>query len=193
MYEQRPPEMPAPASAEADGAPWSPTEEAYGENRRPPAPGDRYVAVDRIDGNVVTLATAPWPTVDPVTARLDFGPRNDRSVVTVMLESLQRRVDRDRAAAEGQVVRPIRAGDAFLVSGYTPNLDSWASVVDVTRSARMAAKAAILATAAPAPTVEELEAYGLDRTVVEETTTPEPSEEPPPEQPPPGPVAFPAV
>jgi hypothetical protein len=197
MYEQRRPEGPPPATEGAEQAPWRPTEDAFGERRRDPLPGDRYVAVDRVDGPVVTLATAPWPSVDPATGRFDFGPRAERTVATVTLEALQRRVDLDRAAAPGQVVRPIRPGDAFLVAGYSPDPSAWIEVVDVTRSARIAAKAALLATAAPAPAVDELDAYGLDRGVVERgaTAADDAAEQAAADgdQPPPGPVAYPAV
>lgn len=195
IYEQRRPEPAEPPATEAEPAPWRPTEDMFGERRRDPEPGDRYVAVDRVDGRVVTLATAPWPTVDPSTGRFDFGPRGDRTVDTVKLAALQERVDRDRSTSAGQVVRPIRPGDAFLVAGYGSDPGAWVEVIDVTRSARIAAKAALLATASPAPTVEELDAYGLDRTIVEPEGSEEAArpEEPSADQPPPGPVAYPAV
>ena len=191
MYEQRSPE-PA-ATSRSDRRHWRPDDEPL-RAVEAIADGDRYVAVDRIDARVVTLAVAPWPTVEPETGRLDFGPPQERRTVTVSLTNLQTRVDLDRRAND-QLVRVIRPGDVFLVRGFESAPARWSWVVDVTRSGRLAAKAALFSTAAPAPHPAELRDYGLDRRLAADGeptgATPAPPEEP--DETPPGPVAYPAV
>ncbi len=194
IYDQRAPEpKPDPTAAAAERRPWRPDDVPLGEAETF-STDDRYVAVDRIDGRVVTLAVAPWPLVEPATGRLDFGPRADRRTVTVSLRTLQASVDRDRAAS-GQLVRPVRSGDVFLVRGFSPSPTRWSVVVDVTRSGRLAAKAALYSTTAPAPRANELREYGLDRKLADDrgpaaAAGPEADDTEPP---PPGPVAYPAV
>jgi len=180
-----------PRTARAPGRPWRPADTPLADGRLEPAAGDRYVAVDRIDGTVVTLAVAPWPLVDGATGRLDFGPVRNRVTRTATADRLQRRVDQDRAE-RGQLRRPLRVGDVFLVRGLAGPPSRWAAVVDLTRASRLAAKAALFATAAPAPLRDELRTYGLDRRAagVVRTTDDEPSD---PEEPPPGPIAYPAI
>jgi hypothetical protein len=51
-------------------------------------------------------------------------------------------VDRHRAR-QGQVQRPLRVGDAFLVRGDQLRLAGWDYVLDVTQGARAAAKLAV--------------------------------------------------
>jgi hypothetical protein len=194
-YQQRAPEAsPEPADQPERGH-WRPAETPLEDPTFRIEPGDRYVAIDRIDGPVVTLAVAPWPTVEPATGRLDFGPRRDRSTAAVAGRDLQARVDLDRVAS-GQLVRPLRPSDVFLVGGLTADPAEWARVVDVTRAGRLAAKASLYSTAAPAPVADALPDYGIDRDVAEDggpaeaaaAETPDGSEPPPP-----GPVAYPAV
>jgi len=193
IYDQRAPETKADPTAASQRKPWRLDDVPLGDADTLSAT-DRYVAVDRIDARVVTLAVAPWPTVEPGTGRLDFGPRADRRTVTVSLRSLQASVDRDRAAS-GQLVRPVRSGDVFLVRGFVQSPARWSLVVDVTRSGRLAAKAALYSTTAPAPRTNELREYGLDRKLADDpgpaaaTAPPVDEAEPPP----PGPVAYPAV
>jgi hypothetical protein len=188
IYDQRPPEPARDAAAPTESRAWRPDDAPDAASTE-----DRYVAVDRIDSKVVTLAVAPWPIVDPATGRLDFGPRSDRLSVTVSLNSVQTRVDRDRRA-NGQLVRPIRPGDVLRVHGFATVPAKWSSVVDVTRSGRLAAKAALFSTAAPAPRANELDDYGLDRHLADEPAPPaDPDRPDEPEPPPPGPVAYPAV
>jgi hypothetical protein len=185
IYDQRAPEPVHDATTERRA--WRPDDApdaAAGE--------DRYVAIDRIDGRVVTLAVAPWPTVDPATGRLDFGPTADRLTVTVSLNTVQARVDRDRRAS-GQLVRPIRAGDVLRVRGFAPSPTRWLGVVDATRSGRLAAKAALFSTAAPAPRPDELDEYGLDSKLADEPAPVDLDQPEEPELPPPGPIAYPAV
>lgn len=191
IYDQRAPEPARQAPDETERRPWRPddtpirADEAF-------AAGDRYVAVDRIDTRIVTLAVAPWPTVEPETGRLDFGPRSDRRTLTASLRSVQARVDRDRAAS-GQLVRAIRPGDVFLVRGFGSAPGRWARVVDVTRSGRLAAKAALFSTAAPAPRASELRDYGLDKGLAEDRGPAAADDADETEPPPSGPVAYPAV
>jgi hypothetical protein len=192
MYEQRTAEPPAAFEREPHRA-WQPP-------AMPVAPDfaldgtERYVAVDRIDEGLAILSIAPWPMVDPETGRLTFGPADDRETRAVAVEQLRRRARAGRAAA-GLPDRPIRVGDAFLVRGLRGLPSRWDLVVDITRSARLAAKAALLSTVAPAPPVERLGAFGMDEpgaddTLQQATAT---SEAESGDGPPPGPVAFPAV
>ena len=195
IYEQRAPEPSLAPGEPSEQLPWRPEESLLEDAAAAIEPGDRYVAIDRIDGPVVTLAVAPWPTVDRATGRLEFGPRHERETATVAAQELQARVDLDRVAS-GQLVRPIRPSDVFLVGGFAADPADWGRVVDVTRAGRLAAKASLYSTAAPAPPAEALPAYGIDREVAEDrgpaAVAPEPSDgsEPPP---PPGPIAYPAV
>ena len=149
------------------------------------------MAVDRLDDNLATLDVAPWPTVDPATGRLRFEPADDRVELTVSAVTLRRRVDRDRRRHR-QLRRPIRVGDVFWVSGFTDRPQDWGSVLDATRAGRFAAKAALLATAAGAPSVDASAAFGLDEAEPVDTG-PRPAPTEPDEPPPPGPIAFPAV
>ncbi len=186
IYDQRAPEPARDAAEPIERRFWRPVDAPE------PVATDRYVAVDRIDATVVTLAVAPWPTVEPATARLDFGRRRDRKTVTASLRTLQQIVDRERQAG-GQLVRPIRPGDVLLVRGFAPSPRRWSLVVDVTRAGRLAAKAALFSTTAPAPRANELDDYGLDRGLADEAAAPDPDRPPEAEAPPPGPIAYPAV
>jgi hypothetical protein len=195
-YEQRVPESPADPSDTNEKLSWRPDEALIADSGAF-AGDERYVAVDRIDAFVVTLAVAPWPTVEADTGRLDFGPAADRGTVTVSLKRLQARVDLDRAAT-GQLVRAIRAGDVFRVRGFAATPGRWEQVVDVTRAARLAAKAALFSTAAPAPRADELREYDLDRGLAADAgagagLAPDEDEPDEAEPTPPGPVAYPAV
>jgi hypothetical protein len=194
-YQQRAPEASPEPADQPERAHWRPAETPLEDPTFRIEPGDRYVAIDRIDGPVVTLAVAPWPTVEPATGRLDFGPRRDRSTAAVTARDLQARVDLDRLAS-GQLVRPLRPSDVFLVGGLTTDPAAWVRTVDVTRAGRLAAKASLYSTAAPAPLADALPDYGIDRDVAQDrgpaeataADTPDGSEPPPP-----GPVAYPAV
>ena len=195
-YEQRVPEPQADASDATEKRSWRP-DEALTASPGGAAADERYVAVDRIDAFVVTLAVAPWPTVEAETGRLDFGPPGDRRTVTVSLKRLQERVDEERAAT-GQLVRAVRPGDVFHVTGFAATPARWDHVIDVTRAARLAAKAALFSTTAPAPKADELRDYGLDRRLAADPARgagagAEADEPDDTEQTPPGPVAYPAV
>jgi hypothetical protein len=188
MYEQRVPEPPATTGR---GRLWRPEETPLARQDQPPHESDRYVVVDRIDGDVVTLAVAPWPAIDPATGRLRFDGPGERTVRTVARRPLQARIDRARADLP-DTDRPVRVSDVYLVRGMTRGPARWELVFDVTRAGRFAAKAALLATVAPAPATEELETYGF---AAAEPVDPRPraAAEPPDRSSPPGPVAFPSV
>jgi hypothetical protein len=195
IYEQRAPEVAAEPETEPERGPWRPADSPLADSGWLIAADDRYVAIDRIDGPLATLAVAPWPTVEPGTGRLDFGPRSERSTVAIPLRALQDRVDLDRAAS-GQLVRPLRPSDVFLVGGLDDDPAVWKRVLDVTRSGRLAAKASLYATAAPAPHADELTDYGLapelaepDREPADAGAEPDAGSEALPS----GPVAYPAV
>jgi hypothetical protein len=187
MYDQR---IAEPAAEPRTGRAWRPDGVPFGRDE-PDTATDRYIAVDRLDDNVATLDVAPWPTVDPSTGRLRFEPADDRAELTVSAVTLRRRVDRDRRRHR-QLRRPIRVGDVFWVRGFVDRVQDWERVIDATRAGRFAAKAALLATAAGAPSVDASAAFGLDEA---EPVDPQPRPAPRDleEPPPPGPVAFPAV
>ena len=194
MYQQRVPEPQADAAApEPPGQPrhwWQPADAPLADVVLDLDPSARYVAVDHIEGPVVTLAVAPWPSVDPATGRLDFGPLDGRATLIVDLAELQTQADQDRAGTK-QLRRPIRVSDVFMVSGMGDTPAEWDRIVDVTRAARFAAKAALFATASGAPPAEDLEDYGIDQDVGRDPDAPaSPPAEP---TPPPGPIAYPAV
>lgn len=205
IYAQREPEPDSDSLASPGvGRPWRPPDSAAsdleGDRERDPTLTDavlaaaHYVAVDRIDGAVVTLAVAAWPVVEPATGRLDFGPPAERRPITVDAARLQTRIDVDRTAA-GQLVRPIRVGDVFLVIDLGGPLPSWGRIVDLTRAGRLAAKAALYSAVAPAPTLDEAAALGLDpaRIAPQPTGDAGPGKAGGEEPPPAGPVAYPAV
>jgi hypothetical protein len=105
-----------------------------------PRASDWYVVVDEMVEERVRLVVAPWPRVDR-DGRLyfeDLGRRRGPYTTS----SLQRLVDRHRAR-QGQVQRPLRVGDAFLVRGDASRLGGWTYVLDITRGARAVAKVAL--------------------------------------------------
>ena len=185
-------------SAVADRLPWRPDETPLAIQGGDPSLTDlvlaaaRYVAVDRIDGALMTIAVAFWPAVDPATARLDFGPRAQRRVITVDTAGFQTRADADRTSGD-QLVRPIRVGDVFLVLELGGPVARWGRLVDVTRAGRLAAKAALFSTVAPAPSEDAAPAFGLGPEQTQADPEREATSGPGDEAPPPGPVAYPAV
>jgi hypothetical protein len=197
IYDQRDPE-PEPATAPELRLPWRPAETPLAPDGGDPDLSDEvlatasYAAVDRIDGDVATLAVAGWPTVEPATGRLDFGPPAVRRVVTVDLPRLQSRLDEDRAAT-GQLVRPVRVGDVFLGIDLAGPISRWSRLIDLTRAGRLAAKAALFSTVAPAPSAETAESFGLDPEHVRTPQGASAAAVPTDEVAPPGPVAYPAV
>lgn len=121
---------------------WVPAVNDASGERMPvePRASDSYVVVDEIVEERVRLVVAAWPRVDR-DGRLHFedlgrrrGPYAPRT--------LQALIDRYRAR-QGQVQRPLRVGDAFLVRGDASRLGGWQYVLDITRGARAVAKVAL--------------------------------------------------
>ena len=185
-------------SAIGDRLPWRPADTPLALVGGDPSLTDailarsHYAAVDQVDGPITILAITLWPTVEPATARLDFGPRAERRVIRIVTARLQSRADADRAAV-GQLVRAIRVGDVFLVLGLAGPVARWARLVDVTRAGRLAAKAALFSTVAPAPFEAGAPAYGLAPDQVRRDPDSAPSTDVADETAPSGPVAYPAV
>jgi hypothetical protein len=132
---------------------WVPVVQDAGGGRMPvdPQPDDAYVVVDEVLEERVRLVVAPWPRLDRDGRLLfeDLGrPRGPYAPTT-----LQALVDRHRAR-QGQVQRPLRVGDAFLVRGDARRLAGWDLVVDVTQAARAAAKLAVARAVTHSPEVE---------------------------------------
>lgn len=115
-----------------------------------PRAGDAYVVVDEVLEERVRLVVAPWPRLDR-DGRLHFADLGHR-VGPYAVRTLQALIDRHRAR-HGQVLRPLRVGDAFLVRGDTRRLAGWDDVVDVTRGARGVAKVAMARAVTPSPQV----------------------------------------
>lgn len=105
-----------------------------------PRASDAYVVVDEMVEERVRLVVAAWPRLDR-DGRLyfeDLGRRRGPYAT----RSLQALIDRHRAQ-QGQVQRPLRVGDAFLVRGDASRLSGWEDVLDITRGARAVAKVAL--------------------------------------------------
>jgi hypothetical protein len=121
---------------------WVPAVNDASGKRMPvePRDGDAYVVVDEMVEERVRLVVAAWPHVDR-DGRLyfnDLGRRRGPYAST----TLQALIDRHRTQ-QGQVPRPLRVGDAFLVRGDTSRLRGWTYVLDITRGARAVAKVAL--------------------------------------------------
>jgi len=150
-------------------------------------PDDHYVVVDEIIDEHVRLVASPWPLVDE-DERLTFPEEGSILPSPFDLDDLQAYVDA-RRAGHGQVQRPLRIGDAFLVRGEVEVLEGWADVVDVTGPARQQAKHALLrAIAPPSPRRREEATRFLEM----EPVPPKQATEPPARRRP-GSVANPAV
>jgi hypothetical protein len=104
-----------------------------------PEPSDGYGVVDEMIADDVRLALAPWPLVD-VAGRLRF--QNETSEAHPFpRQELQVELDA-RRVEEGQLPRPLRIGDAFLVRGFGGTPAGWNRVLDITGAARPVAKRA---------------------------------------------------
>jgi hypothetical protein len=148
MYAQR---MKRPdQSFHPTGRWWTPVVNDAEGKRMPvqPQAGDAYVAVDEILEDRVRLVVAPWPRLDR-DRRLHFEDLG-RRLGPYVPRTLQALVDRHRAQ-QGQVQRPLRVGDAFLVRGVAHRLSGWEYVLDVTSGARVAAKVAMARAVTPVP------------------------------------------
>jgi hypothetical protein len=117
---------------------------------------DWYVVTDELIGDDVRLAVTPWPRVD-VAGRLRFEAGSEP--LELERAALQDRIDFSRTG-RGQLARPLRIGDAFLVRGPDPSSAEWDAVVDVTRAARRFAKRAGVRAVAQPTTPPEVPATG---------------------------------
>jgi hypothetical protein len=115
-----------------------------------PRAGDAYVVVDELLEERVRLVVAPWPRLDR-DGRLHFEDLGRRRGPYAPA-TLQALVDRHRAE-QGQVQRPLRVGDAFLVRGDAQRLGGWDLVLDVTQGARALAKLAVARAVTHSPEV----------------------------------------
>jgi hypothetical protein len=136
MYQQRE----APETTEPVGL-WEPEIKRADDTvvEFVPSEADEYVVLDEIMGDQVRLAVTTWPRVDE-EGRLRFAESGSEPL-PVDRADLQRSVDRLREA-EGQLVRPLRIGDVFLLRGMSPDPEEWKRLLDITGAARRAASRA---------------------------------------------------
>jgi hypothetical protein len=169
---------------------WTPEELAT--TAGPPTRNDAYVVVEEMEEELATVLVARWPRLDHAGRLLFSTVSRGRDLVELVVPAgdLARACDRHRSR-HGQTTRSIRIGDVFFVAGLlaggaAPSADpgDWPDIVDVTRGAREAAKAALYGAVAPHMSDDDLEA---DSRVGEVGQAPQP-------QPPAGtPVARPAL
>ncbi len=152
-YEERSP-VEAPM-LEAGGVLWQPSMSAAGGTvPYVPAPDDRYAVIEDMAEGLVVIQYAAWPHLD-AGGRLVF----DGEVVTSVepADEAQAAVNRARVQMQSDAPeRPLRVGDAFAVGAATDPASGIAQatkIVDISASARRAAKAALLGAAAS--TVEQ--------------------------------------
>ena len=144
MYQQRE----APRTTDPVGL-WEPEIKRADETviEFVPSDADEYVVLDEIIGDQVRLAFTAWPSVDE-EGRLRFAESGSEPL-PVDREELRGSLDRLREI-EGQLVRPLRIGDVFLVRGMTPDPEEWERLLDITGAARRAAsRAGVRAVAQP--------------------------------------------
>jgi hypothetical protein len=115
-----------------------------------PQDSDAYVVVDAILEGRVRLVLAPWPRLDR-DGRLHFDDLGG-APGSYAVSSVQALVDRHRTR-QGQLPRPLRVGDVFLVRGDPSRLRGWNHVTDVTMAARAQAKVALARVVTPNPDV----------------------------------------
>jgi hypothetical protein len=101
-----------------------------------PVAEDSYVVLDELISDQVRLAVCAWPNVDE-GERLRFDESGSEPV-GFERRGLQAELDR-RREAEGQLPRPLRIGDVFVVQGFGEDPSAWERVLDVTAPARKAA------------------------------------------------------
>jgi hypothetical protein len=131
---------------------WVPVVKDAAGERMPvdPQASDAYVVVDAMLEGRVRLVVAPWPRLDR-DGRLHFDDLG-RGLGLYAVSTVQALVDRHRAL-QGQLARPLRVGDVFLVRGDPSRLRGWGYVVDVTLGARAVAKVALARAVTPNPEV----------------------------------------
>jgi hypothetical protein len=129
------------------------------------AAGDAYVVVDEIIDLDVRLVSAPWPDVDEA-GRLRFQETGTELEPDLLLPGIEDLINAQREGL-GQVTRPLRVGDTFLVRGDVEKPPQWEVVVDVTQAARQASKLAQQRAIAP-PTEDRLRAVSRAREEIRE-------------------------
>jgi hypothetical protein len=131
------------------------------------------VVIDEIVEDRIRLVVASWPRLDH-DGRLYFDDLG-RYAGPFVPANLQTVVDRHRAR-RGQVRRPLRVGDAFLVRGSARQPSRWTYALDVTHGARVAARLAV-ARAVTLPASVKPRRKGRGRAAAEAVTpTPAPRE-----------------
>ena len=153
LYEQRPPA--APLETMAVGELWCPGD----IGNLDVVADDHYVAIDEQVGRVLGLTFCRWPHVD-AAGRLWFP--DDIGTMLLAGDVLQASIDAHRARHR-QTLRPLRIGDAFWVRGFAPDPQSWVDLVDITASARDAAKVAVFGTASGVVEADAASELGLVR------------------------------
>jgi hypothetical protein len=128
-------------------------------------PGDAYVVVDEIIDLDVRIVAAPWPDVDEA-GRLRFQETGTELEPDLLLPAIEDIINAERERL-GQVTRPLRVGDTFLVRGDVEKPPRWEVVVDVTQAARQASKLAQQRAIAP-PTEDRLRAVSRAREEIRE-------------------------
>lgn len=166
VYEQRSPAPPLDATPTERL--WSPHELADVDVRAE----DHYVSVDEVVNDVFRFTYCTWPSID-AEGRLRF-PEDIR---TTQLASDEARglVDEHRQR-HGQMARPLRLGDAFWVRRFDPDGRLWRDLIDVTASARDAAKVAVFGVVSGVIEAGVAERMGLAKKAEASTQR----EEPPP-------------
>ncbi len=160
MYEQRPPRPPERTELffESPDRYWEPVELHAADISPDQYPRPLYVVVEDTtpgpDGEVV-LDVGFWPRLDE-DGRLNFEESAQEHAMDESLSAPRQLVETVLARwrdALGQAQRPIRVGDAFFIQTDLMHVESpneWQIVIDVTASARDAAKVAFhAATMAP--------------------------------------------
>lgn len=122
----------------------------------------QYAVVEDIDDGRLVLEVSQWPRLDQ-DGRLVF--HGDPFQLSLDLAHVQERVDarRDRGTTTDPR-RALRIGDVFLMAGLEEGdtaLDGRTRIVDITRAAREAAKAALYSAAASAVGDEYVEEVAI--------------------------------
>lgn len=126
---------------------------------------DNYVVIEDIDDRRVVFEVSSWPRIDN-GGRLHF--EGDPYELYEDQATAQTAINEARLAdAVTGPDRPLRVGDAFLVKGLAPGVESIgraSTIRDISFAARLAAKAALFGAAAS--TVEEgyVEEMAIERT-----------------------------
>ncbi len=111
----------------------------------------QYTVVEEIDDDRLVLEVSQWPRLDQ-DGRLVF--RGEPFQLALDLALTQERIDARRDRGDNtDPRRPLRIGDVFLMAGLEEGdteIPARTRIVDITRAAREAAKAALYSAAASA-------------------------------------------